>query len=130
MTIFVRHVGFLVVGKPIPRPVKSGIEGLQTKSLNDFLKNLKPEEKTHLINAINESEGLPWGDKVYGKGSLPAESLKKLVIPIIQNGSIPENLDFNKIISQIGTPTQDYFEDNLFYLIQDMGMQGLEETKY
>ncbi len=126
MTIYVRHVGLLMVGKPISRPVKSGIEGLQTKSLNDFLKNLKSEEKTHLINAINESEGLPWGDKVYGKGSLPAESLKKLVIPIIQNGLIPENLDFNKIINQIGTPTQDYFEDNLFYLIQELGVRELD----
>ena len=127
MALFVNHVGIVLLGKPHRSHHKVSIDkAIKEHTLDSFLSNLKPAGKEYLIDAIETSPAILWAGKAVPIGTIRRENIIKEIIPIIEAGKIPDDLDYNKIIDELGTPSKEYLEEELFYLIQDITAQELD----
>lgn len=126
MTLYVSHIGMLLLGKLHAHPVKKHIEEkVQEHTLDSYLKNLTPVAKAFIIEALENFDAVMWGEKVIPKGTTTRKSLIKHIVPIIEKGHIPDNLDYHQLINELGTLNKDYLELKLFELLQDIGEQEL-----
>lgn len=126
MTLYVSHIGILLLGKPHAHPVKKHIEEqVRDHTLESYLRNLNPKGKRLIIDLLKNLEAVMWGGKAIPQGTTIRESLIKHIVPIIENGKIPDDLDYNLLINELGVPNKDYLELNLFDLLQDIGIQEL-----
>ena len=126
MTLYVSHIGILLVGKPHAHPAKKHIEAqIKDHTLDTYLKNLNPIGKRFIIDALENFQAVMWGGKAIPQGTKIRESLIKHIVPIIEKGEISDNLDYNQLINELGVPNRDYLELNLFDLLQDIGEQEL-----
>lgn len=126
MTLYVSHIGVLLLGKPHAHPAKKHIEEqVHDHTLESYLRNLNPVGRRFIIDSLENFEAVMWGGKAIPQGTKIRESLIKHIVPIIEKGQIPDNLDYNQLINELGVPNKDYLELNLFELLQDIGMQEL-----
>lgn len=127
MTLYVNSIGILLLGKPHRLPLGTKIdEAIKDQSFRSYLSNLTPRGKELLTYGIKNLPGLLWADKVLAQGSQRRENLVRLALSIIENGKIPDDLDYEQVIDQLGTPNKEYLEEAIFYLLQDIGMQELD----
>ena len=125
MTLYVDSVGFHLLGRPHPTYKKSVDKGIKDQTLDDFLKNLSKKGREYIINAIQTSSAVIWAEKAVSLGSMRRQNIIKEIIPIIENGKIPDDINYGKLIDSLGTPSREYLELALFDLIKDIGEQEL-----
>lgn len=126
MTLYVSHVGILLLGKPHAHPAKKHIENqIKDHTLDSYIKNLNLTGRRFIIDAIKDFETIMWGEKAIPKGTKIRESLVKYIIPLIEKGQIPDNLDYSQLINELGIPNKDFLELNLFELLKDIGEREL-----
>ena len=127
MPLYINHVGIVPLGKPhrSHHPVKLD-NAILEDTIDSFLASIQPAGKEHLANAIKTNLAVLWGGKAIDLGTPRRENIIKNIIPIIEAGKIPDDLDYTQIINELGTPTRDYLEEDLFYLIQDIANQELD----
>lgn len=125
MTLYIDSIGFHLLGRPHQAPKSSIDKEIKDQTLDDFLKNLNAEGREYITNAINTFSAIIWAEKVIPLGSIRRQNIINEIIPIIENGKIPDNMDYGKLIDSIGTPNKSYLELALFGLIKDIGEQEL-----
>lgn len=125
MTLYIDSIGFHLLGRPHQVPKSSIDTEIKDQTLDDFLKNLNNEGREYITNAINTFPAIVWAEKVIPLGSIRRKNIINEIIPIIENGKIPDNMNYGKLIDSIGTPNKNYLELALFGLIKDIGEQEL-----
>ncbi|MBI3590648.1 MAG: hypothetical protein HY094_04630 [Candidatus Melainabacteria bacterium] len=127
MPLYVNHVGILLLGKPHRSHHKISIDkAIKEHTLDSFLSHIKPAGKEYLINAINTSKTVMWAGNLIPLGTIIRENIIKEIVPIIEAGKIPDNLDYSKLVDELGTLNKEELEEALFYLIQDITSQELD----
>lgn len=114
-SIYVKHSGPIIIGSPLrvpPDGPKTGI--LDIDSMDNFLKNLEPDDKKFAIDVIRTLLPNYDGDK---------QIIEELIIPIIQCGEYPENSKLEGLMEKFNIANRDDLDMLLFRTIQKAFMQ-------
>ena len=132
MTLYIRHVNELIIGKPSERcPINSRNKEIKISVLDHYLKNLDRDSKNFLISALKTYPTVQWGNCATPLGTTRRNNIIKIITPIIEKRKIPNDLDYSEIINALGVGTRKHLEYNLVELLQDIGMQEVNgASKY
>lgn len=128
MTLYVWHCGPMPVGKPLSHRSNKSFGNAKQSPIEEFLKNISGDERVKrvIIGYIKHAQAIMWGGRAVGKETAIREGVKREIIPIIESGAIPENLDYSRLQTATGTAMREHLELNLFDLIKNIGEQELE----
>ncbi|GEM_PF-6026380 len=128
--LYVGHVGPIIVGPPKRSnhisPFLQSIPEVKVEPLSDFLANLTTDEKRFLSNGIVTHDSVTWEGRVFARGTIRQGNIDKIIVPMINEGKIPDELDFVELQHLLGVYDHKSLELALFELLKDVGEHGIK----
>ena len=119
MSLIVRFHHGELIGAPISRSHFD--DGSEVGTFNDYLKKMSDNWRWALADGLRTFSHLRWNGKIYAKDSPVRNLLQEVVKPIIENRDMTTDIDQN-ILTRLGTPTIEAFEEALYELLQEIAL--------